>query len=114
MALGEALLGKLWHPAAALLPAVIAGMVVGGFEVGASAGVRALGAARRSLRAQLTFAALYLIGGTVGALMGGAQGTCIGVAIATGLGSIVWWYQLQRARAEYAEAHPEGPVGETS
>jgi len=103
--LGDLLLGSLWQPAAALLPWVIAGMVAGGFEIGAAAGVRALGAARRSLRAQLTFSFLYLTGGTVGALVDGARGTCIGVAIATAIGAVVWWYQLQRARAEYAATH---------
>ena len=101
--LGDALLGSLWQPVSVLLPAVILGMCFGGFEVGAAAGVRALGAARRSLRAQLSFSALYLLGGAVGAVVAGAQGTCVGVAIATGLGAIVWWYQLQRARAEHAQ-----------
>jgi O-antigen/teichoic acid export membrane protein len=103
--LGDVLLESLWHPAASLLPLVIAGMIAGGFEVGAAAGVRALGAARRSLRAQLTFSFLYLVGGTLGAWLDGARGTCLGVAIATAIGAMVWWYQLQRARAEYAVAH---------
>jgi hypothetical protein len=77
-------------------------MIVGGFDVGAAAGVRALGAARRSLRAQLTFSFLYLFGGTMGAWLGGTRGTCLGVAIANAIGAGVWWYQLQRARAEHA------------
>src|SRR5262249_44586440 len=100
--LGDMLLGSLLHSAAGLLPFVIAGMIAGGFEVGAAAGVRALGAARRSLRAQLIFSGLYLFGGSVGAWWGGAQGTCVGVAIATAIGAVVWWYQLQRARGEYS------------
>jgi len=100
--LGDVLLGSLWHPAATLLPWVIAGMVAGGFEIGAAAGVRALGAARRSLRAQLIYSFLYLTGGTMGAWLDGARGTCIGVAIATAIGAGLWWYQLQRARAEHA------------
>jgi O-antigen/teichoic acid export membrane protein len=108
--LGDALLGSLWQPVSVLLPAVILGMCFGGFEVGAAAGVRALGAARRSLRAQLSFSALYLLGGAVGAVVAGAQGTCVGVAIATGLGAVVWWYQLQRARAEHAQVREVGPA----
>jgi O-antigen/teichoic acid export membrane protein len=101
---GDFLLGSLWHPASVLLPWVTAGMVAGGLEIGAAAGLRALGAARRSLRAQLTLAFLYLSGGTLGAALDGARGTCIGVAVATIIGAGVWWYQLDRARAEHAAA----------
>jgi hypothetical protein len=79
-------------------------MVAGGLEIGAAAGLRALGAARRSLRAQLTLSFLYLSGGTLGAALDGARGTCIGVAVATIIGAGVWWYQLDRARAEHAAA----------
>jgi len=111
--LGEDLLGaSLWDTADQLLPIVITGMVVGGFSVGAAAGVRALGAARRSLRAQLTYSGLYLLGGSVGAWLGGARGTCLGVAGATALGTVVWWFQLQRARAEYTGVPGDNPLPE--
>lgn len=99
--LGEALLGSLWHPAAALLPLVTIGICGAGFEAGAAAGVRALGAAPRSLRAQLINSAVYLTGGIIGAVVDGARGTCVGVAVATMVGATVWWTQLQRARAEH-------------
>lgn len=103
---GHLLLGSMWIPAATLLPPVILGMVAGGFEIAAAAGVRALGAARRSLRAQLTNAALYVVGGSLGAYLDGAWGSCWGVAIATGLGALVWWYQLRRALADHLTASP--------
>ena len=106
-------LGSLWGPAMALLPVVIFGMCLGGFSVSAAAGVRALGAARRSLRAQLIQSSAYLVGGIGGAYLGGARGTCIGVALATGFGAVArlvptwvvlgqsiapsWWAPLPRA-----------------
>ena len=59
-----------------------------------AAGVRALGAARRSLRAQMIQSGAYLVGGVGGAFLGGARGTCIGVAMATGFGAVAYWFQL--------------------
>ena len=105
--LGDLLLGPLWVPAAALLPPVIIGMFMGGFEIAAAAGVRALGAAPRSLRAQLTNAALYVLGGVTGALLDGARGSCWGVAIATTIGALVWWVQLRRALTEHLSTPPD-------
>lgn len=101
---GDSVLGGLWGPAMDLLPVVIVGMCLGGFSVGAAAGVRALGAARRSLRAQLIQSGAYLVGGVGGAYLGGARGTCIGVAVATGVGAVAYWYQLQVARAEHRDS----------
>ena len=116
LGVGQALLGSLWVPASQLLLPVILGLVLGGFEIGAAAGVRALGAAPRSLKAQLISASMYLIGGVGGALVAGAWGSCWGVAVATALGAGVWWFQLRRAHAEFmmdvdvawARSHPEG------
>jgi O-antigen/teichoic acid export membrane protein len=105
---GSELLGPLWGPAMDLLPIVMVGMCLGGFSVGAAAGVRALGAARRSLRAQLTQSGTYLVGGIGGAYIGGARGTCIGVAVATAVGAVAYWYQLQIARAEHRAAVAAG------
>ncbi len=99
--LGNLLLGPIWVPASALLPPVILGFFMGGFEIAAAAGVRALGAAPRSLTAQLTNAGLYVVGGGVGAYVDGARGSCWGVAIATTIGALVWWVQLRRALNEF-------------
>ncbi len=103
---GEALLGPIWHPAAALLPPVMIGMFMGGFEIGAAAGVRALGAAPRSLAAQMFGASTYLVGGCLGAYVDGARGSCWGVAIATTLAALVWWHHLRRGLAEYLHQSP--------
>ncbi|GEL20814.1 hypothetical protein [Pseudonocardia asaccharolytica] len=97
---GERVLGALWAPASALiLPATLAVMNAS-FFTGAAAGVRALGAARRSLRAQLLASGGYVTGGLVGAAMNGALGSAWGVALGTGFGVAVWWFQLREGLAE--------------
>lgn len=112
--LGDLLLGPIWHSAGVLLPAVILNMVVGGFETAAMAGVRAMGAAPRSLKAQLTNAGLYVAGGGIGAYVAGAWGSAWGVAAATTIGTAVWWLQLHRAHREFmvTAAGSGPPTGE--
>jgi O-antigen/teichoic acid export membrane protein len=101
--LGELLLGELWPGAYALLLPVLVNMAVGCFESGAQTGLRALGASRHSLAAQLSNAALYLVGGVGGAMVDGARGSCWGVAIATSIATLIWWSRLLRALREHAE-----------
>lgn len=101
--LGDLVLGPIWRPAAHLLPAVAIGMSAACFSTGASAGLRAMGAASRSMAAQLTASILYVIFGVGGAFVGGAMGTCWGVAIASALGAAVWWAQLWRTLSEHLE-----------
>ncbi len=100
---GLYVLGPVWQAAAALiLPTTLATMNAG-LIAGAAAGLRALGAARRSLRAQLTASAAYLVGGLAGAAMAGALGSAWGVAAATLFGSAVWWWQLRAGLREFAD-----------
>jgi O-antigen/teichoic acid export membrane protein len=106
---GVALIGELWLPGEALLPLVMGGLVAAAFVVGAQAGLRALGAAPRSLAAQLTNAALYAVGGGVGAVVDGARGSCWGVLIALVASAGVWWWQLRRGIAEHLEGIGNGP-----
>lgn len=93
---GTLLLGsQLWRPAYALvLPYSIS--VMGGCLIdGAAAGLHALGAAKRSLRAMIVASAFFLVFGVVGAYLGGAAGTVWGAAFATWAGAGMWWWQLQ-------------------
>ncbi|MGW2925848.1 hypothetical protein ACWC8S_13105, partial [Streptomyces fungicidicus] len=64
------------------------------------AGLRALGAARLSLRCQLFASACYAGGGIGGAAVGGTIGSAWGVATASACGSAVWWLQLRSALRE--------------
>ena len=106
--LGPLVLGDLWEPARTLLLPVLTILVLGCFETGAAAGLRAMGASRRSLSAQLAGAALYLVGGTYGAYVGGALGSCWGVVAGQVVGLFVWWAQLRRGVADHVDALQEG------
>lgn len=98
--LGAFVLGDVWHAASALIVPVTLGVAGAGLGTGASAGLRALAAARRSLRCQLIASACYVTGGLGGAAVGGTAGSAWGVAAATLIGSAVWWLQLRSALRE--------------
>jgi O-antigen/teichoic acid export membrane protein len=94
---GPFVLKELWMPTQSLLPAITLTVAAASFITAATAGLRAMGVARRSLPVQLTASATYLIGGAVGAVVGGALGASWGVAIAQILSALLWWHQLRSA-----------------
>lgn len=98
--LGEFVLGGVWHSASELIVPVTLGVAGAGLGTGAAAGLRALAAARRSLRSQLIASACYVIGGLGGAAVAGTVGSAWGVAAATLSSSAVWWLQLRSALRE--------------
>ncbi|EPJ34464.1 hypothetical protein STAFG_8505 [Streptomyces afghaniensis 772] len=106
--LGELVLGGVWHSAAALIVPVTLGVAGAGLGTGAAAGLRALGAARHSLRCQLFASACYVGGGLGGAAVAGTAGSAWGVAAATVGSSGVWWLHLRSARRE----HHQDPIRE--
>jgi O-antigen/teichoic acid export membrane protein len=97
---GELVLGGVWHSASELIVPATLGVAGAGLGSGAAAGLRALGAARRSLRSQLFASACYVGGGLGGAVVAGTVGSAWGVAAATVCGSAVWWLQLRSALRE--------------
>ncbi|MDF2265159.1 hypothetical protein P2Q00_06845 [Streptomyces coacervatus] len=99
--LGRLVLGSVWHSASQLIAAITLGVAGAGLGTGAAAGLRALGAARRSLRCQLFASACYVSGGLGGAALAGTVGSAWGVATATVSGSAVWWLQLRSALREH-------------
>jgi O-antigen/teichoic acid export membrane protein len=101
---GNWLLGPIWRPAYGLVPPLTIALMGACLSAGATAGLHALGAARRSLRAMVVASAAYLAGGLVGAYYWGAFGTVCGVAVATCLGTLLWWWQLRAALRESAGA----------
>jgi O-antigen/teichoic acid export membrane protein len=103
-AVGEWLLGDVWPTASALIVPATLTVMGASMSTGAAAGLRALGAARRSLRAQLLASAGYVTGGLVGAALGGALGSSWGVAAATTSGAVVWWLQLRAGMADHLRA----------
>ncbi|GAA3768213.1 hypothetical protein ACFS5L_22425 [Streptomyces phyllanthi] len=98
--LGEFVLGGVWSAASELVVPVTLGVAGAGLGTGAAAGLRALGAARRSLRSQLFASVCYVIGGLGGAAVAGTVGSAWGVAAATVSGSAVWWLHLRSALRE--------------
>ncbi|MFE4771333.1 hypothetical protein [Streptomyces sp. NPDC056713] len=106
--LGDLVLGGVWHSAAELIAPVTLSVAGAGLGTGAAAGLRALGAARRSLRSQLFASACYVGGGLGGAAVAGTVGSAWGVAAATVSGSAVWWLHLRSAlRERHHNSHPE-------
>lgn len=104
---GHALLGEIWLTASALvLPATLS-VTFAGFNTGAAAGLRALGIARRSLKAQLCASAFYLVGGVSGGVIGGALGSSWGAACATFCAAFVWWVTLRAGIRERVRLESE-------
>ncbi|WP_404828839.1 MATE family efflux transporter [Streptomyces dioscori] len=102
---GEFVLGDVWNSASQLIVPATLGVAGAGLGSGAAAGLRALAAARRSLRCQLFASACYVGGGLGGAALAGTVGSAWGVAAATVCASAVWWLQLRSALRERAH-HP--------
>ncbi len=98
--LGHALLPALWKHAYTLIPALTVSVMGACMIAGATAGLHALGAAKRSLRAMVLSSGTYLVLGLAGAYWNGAQGTVDGAAVATWVGAAVWWWQLQAGLRE--------------
>jgi hypothetical protein len=93
---GQQILHSAWYPASALLVPVTLAVAGFGFSIGAWAGVRALGAASRSLRAQVIGSVVYLAGAFGGTAVGGAAGAAWGSAAGTLVGAGVWWWELHQ------------------
>ncbi|MGN6378587.1 MAG: hypothetical protein ACTHNU_06515 [Gaiellales bacterium] len=92
--IGHALLRKSWAPAHAVILPYTAVMAAAGMLTGATVGLRALAAAKRSMRARLVTGAIAIPATTVGAIVDGAAGAALGLAAALWLGSILWWRGL--------------------
>lgn len=106
--LGEFVLGGVWHSASQLIVPATLGVAGASLGTGAASGLRALGAARRSLRCQMFASACYVAGGLGGAVVAGTAGSAWGVAAATVGSSAVWWLQLRSALRE----HHQEPIPE--
>ena len=97
---GDWLLGPIWRPAYPLVLPLTISIMGGCIDSGATSGLHALGAARRSLRAGLIASAIYLVCTVVGTFADGVEGTVWGLALGTWVGALVWWGQLRAALRE--------------
>ena len=109
--LGYLLLGSLWKPAYALVIPFALTIMGAGFQVGAAAGLHALGAARRSLRAMIITSAISLAFSLVGAFIGGAAGAVRGGALAAWIGAVLWWWYLRAGMRESARGPRRAAAG---
>jgi O-antigen/teichoic acid export membrane protein len=107
--LGHWMLGAIWRPTYPLVLPVTLWFVGMAAAVGASAGLRALGASRRSLFAQIVMSIGYVVSSLVGALLWGAMGAVVCAAIAVLPGTVLWWWQLHAAIREAGIASAGDP-----
>ncbi len=98
--LGDRLLGGIWRPTYPLVLPVTLSVVGACVSAGATAGLHALAAARRSLRAMVLGSAVFLVCGLVGAVTGGAVGAMRGAAVAMWIGALLSGWQLHLALLE--------------
>jgi O-antigen/teichoic acid export membrane protein len=98
--LGTLLLGPIWRPAYPLMLSYTFSIIGICAWCGPDVGLRALGAARRSLRAMVLASVVCLTGGLAGAFQEGALGSVRWFAVATWFGAVVWWWQLRAAMRE--------------
>jgi hypothetical protein len=103
---GELLLGPLWHAASALLVPTTLAMGAASFYEGAFVGLRALGAARRSVRVSVARSVVLVVFGLAGAFVGGAAGSVWGAMVANLIATGVAWHQLQAAQRGHVLATP--------
>jgi O-antigen/teichoic acid export membrane protein len=101
---GTELLGATWSAARPLIIPITISTAFGGVVSGASVGLRALAAARRSRLARTIMSSLQLIGGLAGAAIAGASGAAWGLAAANVTGAAVWWWHLRGGMREHIEA----------
>jgi O-antigen/teichoic acid export membrane protein len=97
LGLGQIALKSLWRPTDPLILPVTVSVMGTCTTVGSSAGLRALGASRRSLRAMIISSTAVVLACVLGALASGAVGTVDGMAVAGVFATVVWWWQLQGA-----------------
>jgi O-antigen/teichoic acid export membrane protein len=101
---GSAILRESWGPASQMLPAVTLTVVASCFAGSFLPGLRAMGVAERSLRAQLTSAVVYVVCAAIGILLGGGLGACWGAAAGNTISAVVWWHQLRTALVGHRRA----------
>lgn len=98
--LGTMVMGSSWLAARALLIPMALWTGIVAFATGARVGLRALAAARRSLRTRLLTSALWTTGGLTGVAAAGAIGSAWGLAGSSVISTALWWWQFRRALRE--------------
>jgi hypothetical protein len=110
-AVGRELLGASWPIGRDVVPPLTVALAGLGLIMGATSGLRALGAAKRSLRVRIIMSVAVVAGGLTGAGYAGAYGAAAGRAIALLAAAGLWWWQLIVSVREHelAAGSPAGP-----
>lgn len=95
--LGEAILGPTWEGARSILVPLLIALCGTAANSGAVIGLRALAAARRSLRARIALSMIGLLISIGGVVTAGIQGVAWGSACSAWIGAAVWWSQFRGA-----------------
>jgi O-antigen/teichoic acid export membrane protein len=111
LGLGQALLGNLWRSAYPLVLPTTLYLMAAQMLGGAGLGLRALGAARRGLRATVIATATYVACSLVGAAVAGAIGAVSAGAAGMLLGALVFWWELRCAMSEAPVAPADASAG---
>lgn len=93
--------GPVWHTARPLILPLALGLAALGVVMGAVISLRALAAARRSLRARLLVSPVILMAGMSGAALYGASGAAWGLVLGNTFAAVVFWYHLLHAISEH-------------
>jgi O-antigen/teichoic acid export membrane protein len=102
LGLGRLALGTVWPQSQHLLLGVAVGLAIQCFVVAITSGLRAMGVARRSLRAGLINAAAYVALSAAGVITFGVTGAVWGAALANAVGVLVCGWQLRAALRDHA------------
>ena len=102
--IGRTLFGDTWIPARAVVVPVGLAVLGNCVAAGAVVGLRALAAAKATLRGRLAVAPVAVVAPLIGA-MSGARGFAVGMAIASWFGALIWWRQFSRALIQNVK-HP--------
>lgn len=106
LGVGTVVLGDVWGPASPLVLPLTLSVIVGTFTTGAVTGLRALGAARRSVRTQAVDSCLYVLATVIGATVAGALGATWAALLAALLSGLFWWTQFRGALRAEPHSHP--------
>ena len=98
--LGHLMLPKIWHQTLPLVLPMTIGSLGASACSGATAGLHALGASKRSMSVGVATAVIGLVLCLVGGMLGGAVGSIYLGMVASWATVIVFWVQLRRALRE--------------
>jgi hypothetical protein len=98
---GTALVGQGWLAASALVLPMFLVQVFNGANTGPVVGLRAAGAARRSMWTRMATSSLVVIFSVAGAATAEVQGAAWGLVLAAALNAMLWYLQFRNVIAQY-------------